>query len=430
MIFNNKLSRNAFFAGLQYFINGILFFILYKYLINILGERNFGIWALILGASYVVRLGELGFSIGLIKFVSKYRAKNDYPKVNSIIETAVVSVFVLLTLISVLAYYFICFLLPKVLPPADLVIAIKILPYALISFIVINIASLYTSVLDGFMRIVQRSIVNIISACFYVVLSLLWAAKDGIMGLAYAQCTQSFILLGLSVGVAKYFYSSTPVFHFLWRKQDFIELWKYGANLQIITFTVLLCDPITKLLITKYGDVVLTGYFEIANRFVTQIRALIVQPSQTLLPVISEYYEKGSKEIERLFKSSNNIIFKSAFLFLIGIIIASPILSIIILHKWSVAFIIIAISLGIAYYINIIALMPYLFLMGIGKLKWVTISHVATALLNICLGYVVGTLGGGISVVYAWSLSIIIGSAIIIIKTPYKYSFPLSLNNN
>jgi hypothetical protein len=47
-------------------------------------------------------------------------------------------------------------------------------------------------------------------------------------------------------------------------------------NIQAITISQMLYDPITKGLLVKFGGLDLAGYYEMANRLVVQLRGFIV----------------------------------------------------------------------------------------------------------------------------------------------------------
>src|SRR4051812_3773189 len=88
--FLKKLATNTFFNVLGRFWSFFVTILLTPYILHILGERNYGIWAaftVFIGSSNLLDLG-LGSSI--LKFISEYYAQKDFEKINKAIFSGVV----------------------------------------------------------------------------------------------------------------------------------------------------------------------------------------------------------------------------------------------------------------------------------------------------------------------------------------------------
>src|SRR5262245_60731241 len=72
-----SVLSNATMAVAQVVISGCVLFLLYRYLLAAVGIESLGIWSLVFAATAVGGIGELGFSRAVVKFVAKYRARNE-----------------------------------------------------------------------------------------------------------------------------------------------------------------------------------------------------------------------------------------------------------------------------------------------------------------------------------------------------------------
>ncbi|MGC8888266.1 MAG: polysaccharide biosynthesis C-terminal domain-containing protein, partial [Verrucomicrobiia bacterium] len=72
-------------------VAGVLFF-LYRFLLKTIGVEQFGIWSLVLSTTSVLQVANFGLSGSVVKFVAKYMAREEYNNVSEVIQTAVISI--------------------------------------------------------------------------------------------------------------------------------------------------------------------------------------------------------------------------------------------------------------------------------------------------------------------------------------------------
>lgn len=97
------ISRNIFsnYVGIGGSI--VIAFLLSPFLIHTLGDTNYGVWSVIAALTGYMALLDLGVSSAIAKYVSKYRALNDYQSLNKVMNTGLlilISVGVILILAS------------------------------------------------------------------------------------------------------------------------------------------------------------------------------------------------------------------------------------------------------------------------------------------------------------------------------------------
>ena len=83
----------------------------------------------------------------------------------------------------------------------------------------------------------------------------------------------------------------------------------YGLQFQVITASQALREPVTKALLAKFGGLSVTGYYDLASRWVVTIRELIVQANQVLIPAISHLRERDPRSIPLVYRESYRLVF-------------------------------------------------------------------------------------------------------------------------
>jgi len=420
-----QLLINIIMSIVQVIMLSGIIFTLYRFLLKTIGVEQLGIWSVVLVTTSVAGIANLGLSGSVVKFVARYVAKGENKTIADVIQTAIISISVFVGLVLLIVYPFADLLLGLIMPSDNLKEAILILPYALISLWIMIIASVLQSGLDGHQRIDIRSTILIIGALFHLILSFILVPRYGLVGLAYARVIQAIMILIGSWFIIKRFIPILPVFPYKWDRKLFREMISYGLNFQIISITQMICEPTTKVLLTKFGGLTMVGFYEMASRMIQQFRALLVSTNQVLVPVIADLEERNPKLIQNIYKKNYRLMFYIALPIYAIIIALAPSISEIWIGHYVTIFVIFSILLAINLVINTLSVPAYFSYLGIGKLKWNTLGHVITAVMNAILGIIAGYIFGGMMVVIAWIFSSITGSLMIVISYHKRYKIPL-----
>ncbi|UCE07546.1 MAG: hypothetical protein JSW07_05795, partial [bacterium] len=81
--------------------------------------------------------------------------------------------------------------------------------------------------------------------------------------------------------------------------------------------------------------------------------------------------------------------------------------------------------ISIGWFLNTLSSPAYFVNLGTGELCWNLMGHIAIALLNAGLGFLLGTFFGGIGVVAAWLFSLTLGSSIIFLSYHIRHKIGL-----
>ncbi len=420
-----QILINAIMSVMQIIIISAVLFILYKFLLHTIGIEELGIWSLILASTSVTQIASFGLSASVVKFVAKYIARGEEENVSGVIQTASLSVAAFVGLILLIGYPIAKWVLGLVIPNEFLPLALSILPYSFFALWIMIVTSIFQGGLDGYQRIDIRSLLLVGSAIINLLLCFILAPLYGLIGVAYARVIQNIIILISSWFLLKRYVHSLPFFPYKWKRSLFKEIIGYGINFQVINVLAMFYDPVTKVLLSKFGGLSMVGFYEMASRMIKQFRELIISANQVLVPAIADLKEKTPNKIQSIYLTSYQLIFYLSIPLYSLIIAFTPIISKLWIGYYESIFVVFAILLAIGWLLNTLNAPAYFVYLGIGKLRWNMLSNFATALLNTGLGILLGIFFDGIGVVVAWVVSLALGSSIVYLSYHIKCKIPL-----
>jgi O-antigen/teichoic acid export membrane protein len=402
-----KITLNAVSAIIQVIIVGIVYLFLYKFILAQIGIKLLGVWSLIIATTSVVSLANFGISSSIVKFVSIYNTQKRTDLIIKLIFTSLIFTISTYALISIIIYFSGTSLLHLIIEEDYINIAITILPFSLVSLILNAISGVFNSAIDGIQKNYIKSYIIIFSSIILLLTSVLLTPKFGILGLVYAQIFQSiFVLIITIISFKKLFYISLD-FRWNWDSALFKEIFNYGIKVQVSSILEMTFEPITKLLLSKYGGLTMVGFYEMATRLTVQLRSLIVSANQVIIPVIAESKENNPSNIKIIYIKLFSIILYLDILLTSFIIVFAPVISLIWIGYYESIFVNIVILSSVSIFFNITSSPAYFHYMGEGKLNWIVMSILISFLTNILLGILLGSNFGGIGVIISFNISLI-----------------------
>ena len=298
----NLVLRNALISIVQVVLTTATLFLLYRYLIWILGVESLGIWSIVMASSTALSLGEVGLSRSIIKYVAKYLALGNNQIAREILQTGVISLSIILAIILFIIYPFLVWLFPLIFPTSSLELANTLLPFSLLYIWLNTLNRAFQAGLDGCMRTDLRGALVILGNLIFVVLVILLVPQFGLIGLVYAQLLQAITMILLGWGLLRTILDELPTIPYIWNLNHFREMIRYGANVQIIGLSVMMFEPVSKILLGKFGSLSMAGYYEIAQRLVSQTRAILLAANQALIPVVAHFFEINENRIRSIYR--------------------------------------------------------------------------------------------------------------------------------
>lgn len=404
-----QTKKNVVFAGLQIVLSGISLFVLYKILLVQIGIELIGVWSIVMAFSAFLRTGDFGFAGSIVKFVSENVTKNDMQKVKNIISTSITSVSVILGVLLVVSYFIIPRFLPTFISKEYIDLALELFPYSLVSVWLAVLGTLIIFVFDGINRVDIRSSFLVITNLILVVLSILFVYSFGFIGLGYAQVAQALIQLiiawilvnrHLKIGFFSIFSFDFALFK---------EMFSYSVHLQLASLMAMLLEPISKLFLGYFGTMSSVGYFEMANRLVMQIRNIIVNANQALVPMLSKAHTQN-ESLKNTYILTLKVLFVVSFCVYTITGFLTSFISEIWIGSYNQEFVYFTYILIVSLGINICAGAAFFTNMGTGNVKYNTMAQSIIAISNVLFAVLLGYFYTDYGVVLAYGASIILGS--------------------
>lgn len=410
----NKIIKNSLSAIIQVIVVGLIYLLLYRYLLDTIGIELLGVWSLIIATTSLALIANFGISTSIIKFVSTYYTRGDFESLKKLIFTCCVFILITYILISGVILVLGNYILPHFIEKNYIYIALEVLPYSLISLIINAVSGVISSCLDGIQKNYIKSYILSFSSILLFGLSLLLTPNYGLKGLVFAQILQGILVLILSFYFISKHLNNVLSFRWNWSKELFKEIINYGLKMQALSFMQMSFEPVTKAFLSKFGGLAMVGYYEMASRLVSQFRGLIVSANQVIIPVVAEAKERNDNSVKPLYIKTFSIILFINILLTSGIIIVAPIISYLWIGKL-IPFFLFSVSINaIAVFVNISSNPAYFSYLGEGKLNWLIISYAAIVIINSSLSYFLGSYFSGYGVVLAWNLAFTVGSLIVV----------------
>ena len=413
---DKRISRNVVATVSQVLISGIVFFVLYRYLYDQLGVEQIGVWALVLAATSVSRIGELGLSAGVVRFVAHALGRNDVQHAADVVQTVALTLGAFMAVLLIVGYPLFILALSYFIPKNGVLLALGILPYALISLWTMVIVSVFSGGLDGCMRMDLRSFLMGLSHLVYLGLTMLLVPDYGLEGVAMAQLIQTVGLMIMLWWALKTQLRVLPLLPIHWKFPVLKEMFIYGVSFQVITIMNMLFDPMIKALMSKFGGLEALGYYEMANKLILQGRGLIVEASRVMVPVVASIQKNDKFKSKQLFVTSYNLTLYVSIVFygLLGIFMS--IISLLWLGSYQTVFITFALLLNFGWFANTLIGPAYFSNLGSGHLRPNMVSHIIISVCGLFIGVWFGSAFGGVGVVIGAVTGLVSGSMFLLIS--------------
>lgn len=409
----------------QVVLSGFVLFGLYKFLLGTIGVEQLGVWSVVAAAIFVTKISDLGLSGSVVKFVAKYSARNETGSLVHVIQTSVISM-AALTIVAIVALYPLFVAALKFLVPSDQIAnALLILPLVAVGLWFSVVAGVILGALDGFQRFDLRTGIQMASMLLNFGLVVLLVPGMGLQGLAYSQLVQLVFQSVAGWIILRRQTTGLPLLPRAWSRPIFVEMISYGVNFQVASVARMLCDPITKAMLSKFGSVSMVGYYEMANRMIEQFRAIIVAANQVLVPVIAEVQENDPSQIRNIYRNSCRVVVFLAIPFMSMVAAAIPLISLLWIGELQDTFILFSFILIAGHIVSIMGGPAYFANLGVGRLKWNTVAIVVLGILNLAMGALLGSIYGGIGVVLAWTISLVVAHVLMVIAFHVSNGVPI-----
>ena len=415
-----SLHRNALANVLQMLVGAGLLFVLYRYINATLGIALFGVWSVVLATASASRLANMGVGAGMTRFVAKYQALEDGHTAASMVETSAVTLSVVLGVMLPILYFPLMLILGHVFSGQYLTEAQMLLPYALVSLWLGDVATVFDSGLEGLQRMDLRAGIVITGQLLRLILAIWLIPVYGLLGLAEAQIAQGAFQLLIGWIVLRQLLPQLGWLPLRWSRRAFRELIGYGANLQLATLFMLLMDPVTKAFMAKFGGAAAAGYFEMANQLVLKVRALIVTANQAIVPKVAALAETDPTRLVTLYRENMRALVFVTLPITALLVVWAGGFSWLLTGEYRPQLVHLIEVFAVAWGLNIFAGPAYFINMGTGHIRWNTYSHMLMGVLNVALCWLMGARFGVVGVAFAYAIALAVPSTLLAVVFAQK----------
>lgn len=418
-----QLLRNATLTAAQVVVTAISMFVVYRYLLDRLGAARLGTWSIVMAASSVARITDLGFAGGLTRYVARYRSESDDEAVSEVVGTGVASLMLATALLLALAYPLLLHFIPRLIPSgaSD---ALLLLPFSVASLGLLTVAGGYLSSIDGLLRTDLRNLIMMGSTLLYLVLVIGFVAQWGFVGLGWAQLCQSLTVLVAAIVVLRRQLPAGSL-RLRWRLARFREMIGYNAHLQLGTLASLLGDPAAKMMLGRFGDLATVGYFEMATKLVSQFRSIVVNVNQVLVPVIAQFKAGQQDAVRALYERTHGLILFVSCAFFATLLAAVPLVSTVWLGTYQPTFILVCLVMLPTMALNTLAGAAFFSNLGTGDASSNSAVQTGMGLANLALGCTLGYALGGTGVILGHAVAITGGSLYLMLSFRRQHGLSL-----
>lgn len=425
MVNTRRLFSNATVSVFQTVISGLALFVLYRYLINQLGAAQLGLWSVVVASTSVARFSDMGLTGSVVKFVARYHALADDVQAAEVVQTAAISIGLVMAVLILAIYPFLDNVLLLAVPAASMAQALSILPWALLSLWLGSVGGVFQSGLDGCQRMDIRNILMMLGNALFLGAAFWLVPRFGLIGLAIGQAMQGLLLVLASWLMLRRQLITLPWVPVHWVEAKFKEMLGYAVNFQINAIAILFFEPVTKLLMSRYGGLSSAAYYEMANQFVIKLRALLIAANQALVPAVAELCETAPEKVRELYLKAYRMVFFVSVPFYATILISLPVVSVLWIGHLERQFLLFGMLLAMGWGGNTLVGPAYFLNLGTGDLKWNSITHVSMAILNIPFGLLLGNLFGGVGVASGAMMALVFGSGVLLFSLHSRYTISL-----
>lgn len=424
---SKRLVHNAAASVVQVLFSAATLLLTYRLLVKHLPIDQIGLWALIIGSTAVARVAELGLGAGVLRFVAGDVSNGRKDLAARSVGMAVVCVVALVGVVTIIAYPIALPLLLKAAPPGLDGAVRELLACALAAVVLGAVGNVFMGAIDGCQRMDIRVGLQMGGNVVQLVSTYLALSMGGLAKLGYVQIAQSsFLLLG-GVALAVGLIGARLREYLQFDGERLRQILAYGGGLQVSAIAQLLFEPLTKVLLTTFGGLALTGYFDVANRLIVQLRAIIIAAYTALVPHVAARVRDGQiaiDEVRSTYLRSCDLLLYVLLPYSACVAAALPLMLTLWLGHFDATLLAIALLQFVGWSLNSLNPPAYYLFVALGLMRKPIMSHVLIGLVTLVTGSIFGYLWGGWGVLAGSVAALMIGSLYLLAAFHREFQVP------
>lgn len=370
MSIGRKLIKNTVYNFIGKAFGLITTLILTPYIIKKIGAEAFGLWAIIFVIGGYLCLFDFGIKWAYIKYIAEYNKKNDTLAINRIVNTGLSFYFVLFIIIFIIALI----LRAPILSFFKISETMKyefytIYNYAILSFIILNIFSVFKCIPIGLQRMDMSNKINIfIGVLNFVGTVIFLSIGFKLKGLVINNLIVNVVMIIISIFVSFKLLKNLKIgFHYI-NRAELKKIVFFGFKNQIASLHELVSFQTDKFIVGNHLSMVYVSFYEVGTRLLRQVRFITSLFISAVVPAVSELkIENDMNKITRLYTVANKYIVTVIIPLLVLLnIFAYDIINIWVGKKFLES-VNVFYLLSTGYFFNCLCATAYVILIGIGR---------------------------------------------------------------
>jgi O-antigen/teichoic acid export membrane protein len=395
------------FSLTQIIVGTLATFWMYRRSAMTVGLSGLGAWSVTSGLVTLLTVADLGMTDAMVREVARYRAQADWAGVRRAILSCSCYVGVATLLVGIAAFPLIRLFINRILHRNA---GFDIDPLVMGAIVLLAINTVYLGLLgaiEGFERYNFRLLATAGGSVSLVASSYFFLHRFGTEGIAFSFITQSAVNLVVAAFILRYLVPAADAAGAGFSLRELRRLSKIGVPVRLGSLVNLTYEPVTRLLIARFGGIESAGTYEAAVRCGIQSKALIVGCVQVVLPRFSLLSVNSRDAFRKLLQ----IAYRMTGLLVIGvlplILLAMPIISFVLLGRLDERLQLFAEILSCGWLVNALAVPPSFANLADGKLFWNWFCNVGASIVNPAIGLVLGPIFGARGVVIGTTCALI-----------------------
>lgn len=423
------LIANSTWSLAQAVCSALLLVYFYKLGISYIGLKSFGLWSVVVSASSLTRLLDVGMGSGVTKLVAEAHAQKRFRDVRRLIDTSFLSLALLLVCASPLLFFILqTILYANIQNNIDISVVSPLLVLTLFTAS-LNITSSSTfGTLSALKRNDFLFITIILPQVAAVSILNSLCQNLGIYGLSAAQAIQSVatLLLGRIIMAVHFRYLGLSLLPNSFSRDSLSAIFRYGAKFQLGVIFMIAFDMSTKLFFAHFNELKLAAIFELANTTCQRLRGLVTTANSVVTAYLASELSSTRQTVRKYWIPNFKIVLISATLLISVISLSSEPISFFLLDEKNILLMTLLSILSLSWSINILCAPSYFCNLGIGSQRLNIMAHAIIAASNLLLVIPLSSIFGGYGIALAYSLALIIGSLCLIHQFMNKYLIIIS----
>jgi len=329
-----RLRRNVISSIFAITLNLVLILISYRLVIKAEGIASLGLWSTLMSWIQIIRLGDVGMSAAAARFIALCDARHEGPKIRTYMDSSLVLNISIFTALAAVGYVIIKALMPLVNPiDVDMQDTVHaVLPLMFAVFILSNVSGLILAGLTGVHRGYQSALIVIMGSLTQLFLVVPLVPSFGLAGLAWAQIVQHLVMVSIAWGlflsaIRKDCGAHGGLMPTRASIEALREMLSFSLKVQFATILNGLFEPLSKLLVARFGGLEMVGLYELAYKLVALPRQIILAGANATMPAMTRLLANDVQAARNLYRRTSHNVSSRGSMIIFTTLLAAPVAS-------------------------------------------------------------------------------------------------------